>query len=85
MQDEFISRDQAKMLQVHENKIVYSPVQPNGMVESCLSLLGSCVSCCTCFSAASKKIEEGSLGLVLNNGRYEKKVGPGQYLINPHT
>ena len=85
MQDEFIAKEQASMRQVDENKIVYSPVQPNGLVESCLSLFGACVSCCSCYSTASKQIKEGSFGLVLKNGRFAKKVGPGQYLINPHT
>jgi hypothetical protein len=30
-------------------------------------------------------VQEGSIGLILKNGKYEKKVSPGMYLINSQT
>ena len=84
-QDQLIGMQQQQNLQIHQNTIAYSPVSPNKSVEACLAFWGSVVNCCGCFKPGNTIIKEGRSGLLSINGIFQKKVLPGQYLVNPHT
>jgi regulator of protease activity HflC (stomatin/prohibitin superfamily) len=62
----------------------------SGTYQSCLSCCGSCCKCCFvpcyfCGCGAHVIVQQGSVGLVTEFGRYKRKVPPGLYVINSCT
>ena len=60
----------------------------SSLYKTCLTTLGSCITncqfaCAVCGCGPLKTIQQGTVGLKLQYGKYVAKLGPGLYSYNP--
>lgn len=70
--------------QENSNKVQFSHIKRNALVENCKTCLGFCSNCVCCCNGAIK-IQQGEIGLLMKFGKYVKKLPPGLYIVNPCT
>ncbi|KAI8092703.1 uncharacterized protein BX664DRAFT_260735 [Halteromyces radiatus] len=73
----------ARVAESSEDERGFYGTMMNGL-GNCLGFLGS-IPCCFCFPNPYKRVQQGSIGVITQFGRFQRLVDPGLVKVNPVT